>query len=241
MTNTQYTKKTNPKTAATNPLYVMAVGGSGAGQAVNSDGSTNVKITDGINTAGLIQMSGDSIQSNAIGTNSGSFGFVYNGTTWDRLRSANAANDNASGVGLLSNVPRMFNGSGLDRMYNNTQGTLLASLARTTGPSSPIQTNYNAKGVIIFLNVTAASGTGGLAVNINAVDPITGGQYGLNVSPAAVTAVGEYMYVLYPGATSSGNGVKQSTALPLPRQWQVYVSVGDASSYTYSIGYAYIL
>lgn len=132
-----------------------------------------------------------------------------------------------------------YNGTTYDRWRNNAEGTLLASAARTTTASSSNQTNYNARGVMIFLNVTVASGTGGLTVRINGIDPVSGALRGIPTAPTIVTAVGHYNYVMYPGA--SGGVVSSVSALPLPRSWMVQVSAGDASSYTYSIGYSLIL
>jgi len=58
----------------------------------------------------------------------------------------------------------------------------------TTGTSVGMNTNGFTTG-IIFLNVTAISGTA--TVNINAVDFLSGGKYGL-VSPLTITATGFY-------------------------------------------------
>lgn len=121
----------------------------------------------------------------------------------------------------------------------NTSGTLLTSQARTANPSSTPQTNYNARGVLITLNVTASSGTGGLTLRIQAQDPASGTFFNYNASPTAVTATGMYSYLLYPGI--SGGFTTQLTPIVLPKTWQIVVSHGDGTSYTYSVGYSYIL
>lgn len=141
-------------------------------------------------------------------------------------------------LNVASNM-KAFNGNGgFDRWRNNTQGTLLASAARTVTTSSPTQTNYNARGVIVTLNVTAASGTGGLQLDIMGYDPVTNTPYHINNAPTAVTATGIYTYVVYPGA--NGGNPTQTTSQPLPRSWYAFIYVNDASSYTYSVGYALI-
>lgn len=132
---------------------------------------------------------------------------------------------------------QVLNSSGAP--IENTQGTLLASAARTITITSPIQTNYNAKGIIVFLNVTAASGVGGLFTRVRVYDPVSNSAVYLNAQPAAVTATGMYTYVLYPGA--SGGAFTQITPAMLPRTWEVFVTPVDASSYTYSVGYSLIL
>jgi len=53
-------------------------------------------------------------------------------------------------------------------------GTALASAARTVSTlSSDIATN-GCKGIIVYLNVTAAAGVGGLRLNLLLKDPVTG-------------------------------------------------------------------
>jgi hypothetical protein len=136
---------------------------------------------------------------------------------------------------------QLFNGSTWDMVRNNTQGTLLASQARTGTTVTPNQTNYNAKGVLVFLDVTVASGTGGLTVYFEMIDPVTGKTAILNATPAAITATGSYMFELYPGNNAASNDVKQRTAGALPRVWNVKISHGDGTTYTYSVGYANIL
>jgi hypothetical protein len=130
----------------------------------------------------------------------------------------------------------------IERWRNNTQGTLLASGARTATTVSPVQTNHNAKGIIVFLNITLASGTGGLQVDIRGRDPVSNNPADLIPIPTAITAAGLYLYELFPGSSTAGvagaNKVQQRTQGVLPRSFDVAVLHGDASSYTYSLGYA---
>lgn len=114
----------------------------------------------------------------------------------------------------------------------------LPSAARTTAQTTGTFTNKTARGVLLFLDVTAASGTGGLQVQAQAVDPT--GQadvLAINSAPTAVTGTGLKLYAIYPGHSA---GATQSTSGVLPRLWNIKVSVGDSSSYTYSIAYQYI-
>lgn len=116
--------------------------------------------------------------------------------------------------------------------------SLLASAARTTAVTSASQTvrrNYASRGVLVTLDVTAASGTGGLTLSVNFVDPVTAKTVAIATASAAVTATGTKTYIVYPGAVVSGGSVTQAVQLPLPSHWNVSVAVGDASSYTYSV------
>jgi hypothetical protein len=123
-----------------------------------------------------------------------------------------------------------------DRWRNNADVTLISSGAQTTAQQSASQTNYNGGRVIVFLNVTAASGTGGLQLTIQGKDPTSGNWVNLTTLPTAVTATGMYVYELAPGDGAASGGVTQRTAGYLPRTWRVNIAVGDSSSYTYSVG-----
>ncbi len=168
--------------------------------------------------------------SNGNKANVGQFGSVdTNGYTSEQLAVAS--------FGLMYNDGTQS----YERVRNNTQGTLLASAARAAGTASPTMTNYNSRGVIVTLNVTAASGTGGLLLNVRGFDPVSGAWYRLTPDPSSVIAIGLYTYICYPGNPSSfSGGPSGATSNPLPRIWYVNVYASDSSSYTYSIGYALI-
>lgn len=134
-----------------------------------------------------------------------------------------------------------YNEATYDRWRNNTEGTLLASAARTETTVSSTQTNYNSRGVMLFFNVSVASGTGGLTLRLTGVDPVTGTHYSMLVSTAFITTGGR-SYIIYPGvSTAAVNDVTGTSSFMVPRQWGVRVVHSDASSYTYSIGYSLIL
>ena len=130
-----------------------------------------------------------------------------------------------------------YNGSTFDAVRNNIIGTWLASATRTATAVTPTLTNTSASQIIAFLNVTAASGTGGLQVEIQAQDPASGNWQGINAVPAAVTTPGLFAYAVL---ANTGANMTQVTAGSVPRTVRVEVVAGDASSYTYSLGYALI-
>jgi len=164
----------------------------------------------------------------------------WNGTTMDRVLASIAADAQAA-TGLLGAGNELFNGTNWDRQRNNQASNILPSAARTAGVDTATQINYNARGVIVFLVVTAASGSGGLSVAIQGADQ-AGNFVTLHTIAAAITATGTYAYELYPGvvATAPGN-LKLSWSGALPRSWRVEVTVGDSSSYTYSVNASLIL
>lgn len=119
----------------------------------------------------------------------------------------------------------------------NGETIALESAART---STTTTGSYVIAGqtLIVYLNVTAASGTGGLQVRILGVDPASGNTFALNAAPTAVTATGSYAYVIGRGITSYGGSVPATgiTATALPSTIKIQVTHSDSSSYTYSVG-----
>lgn len=142
-------------------------------------------------------------------------------------------------AGLIGAANLLYNGATFDLQRSNIEGVALASAARTAGINSADITNYNARGVVFFLNITAASGTGGLQVTLQAKDPMSGAYTQINVSPTAVVAAGLKYHVFYPGA--SGGNTTQTTGSVLPRIFRFTVLVGDATSYTYSLSYGLVI
>ena len=163
-----------------------------------------------------------------------------NGDYWT---SPNIVLDNTDGPELGSIATYRFNGTTYDRMYNNTQGILLASATRTASTPTQIMTNFNSIGVHIQLNITgvpASPSTGtGLAVVVRGYD-IIGNAYNINVTPSNVTAVGEYVYIVYPNSAGTTAQIQQSTSQALPRVWDTVVVVSTTDSYTYSLSYSLI-
>jgi hypothetical protein len=112
---------------------------------------------------------------------------------------------------------------------------LLKSQARTAATASPQQTSYVAHTARFYLNVSAASGTGGLTFQLRGYDKESGLSVVLFADTAAITATGTYVFEIAPsvGAASSGRRAVLSAFLPVT--WDVNIAVGDASSYTYSL------
>ncbi len=131
----------------------------------------------------------------------------------------------------------VYNGSTYDRLRNNTEGTLLDSAARTATTASADQTNYNAKGVRIFINATASAATPSVVFTIEVKDPVSA-KYTAVATSAAITGAGHTVVTVYPGITAAAN---VSISHVLGRTWRVTATAADADSLTYSVGYSYIL
>ena len=116
-----------------------------------------------------------------------------------------------------------------------TQRALLPSAARTATTACAQQTDRTQQVVRLYLNVTVASGTGGLQPQIRGYDRISGGAVALTTGGAAVTATGLYVYEMTYTPNAAAGNVKESVGRFLPVLWDVNVVHGDGSSYTYSL------
>ena len=142
---------------------------------------------------------------------------------------------------VLAVGPFLFNNTNWDRQRGNTELTLLASAARTATTNSSDQTNYNHRGVLVTLDVTAITDTPSIVLKIQAKDPVSS-KYETLLEAAAVTATGTHSYVVYPaGDMAAAEDVVEAQPFPLPRTWRVSVEHADTDSITYSVGASMIL
>lgn len=225
--------------------------GSGADGVYNDASATNPLPALLYDAAGSVLLPAASAladnMANPTTTRIGACLMMWDGIGWNRVITGFPNVDGYSagirGIVVLG-FNHQFNGTTWDRIYSNIEGTLLASAARTATTSSAAQTNRNAHGVMIFLNITIASGLGGIKIRLLGRDPVSGADVFLNADPTPITATGLYAYELYPAAGTAGvagaGNVQQRTQAVLPRTWLVQVTHMDASSYTYSVGYAQI-
>lgn len=115
------------------------------------------------------------------------------------------------------------------------QRLVLPSAARTATTKGQTFTDRWANGLRCYLNITAASGTGGLKVQVFAVDKYSGASTAISTGGTPTTATGLYVYELgLSDATNSGN-ILDCVSRPLPETWYAQVTAGDGSSYTYSL------
>jgi len=139
-----------------------------------------------------------------------------------------------------------FNGTSWDRWRSNIEVTVLPSATRTASGNSSLQTNYNAKGVILIINITAVSGTfaagEGLRIIIRGRDPASGVNVWLAYTDFFTSAVTRTL-LAYPGATDvQGIGALYANDVPLSRTWHVRYSItGTNPSFTFSVGAIYVV
>lgn len=167
---------------------------------------------------------------------------VFNGSTWDRMRSVGAGDGAATGVAAAGLY--YFNGSTWDRWRGPTvEQTALASAARTATTTANL--TLRGTGFVLFvLRITAASGTGGLKLRLG----LGNASYLVYTHSAAypttaITSTGRFGFLFGPGlrevAPSSGASgeINQHANTLAIRDVQLAITHDDGSSYTYQVTY----
>ena len=174
---------------------------------------------------------------------------LYRSGVWEQQRAVGGDAQDATGMAAAG--PMLYNDSSFDRQRGNTEGTLLASAARTATAAAPIQTNYNARGIRVWMKVTAKSAATTFYVVLHSARPTSGGasytdaEYTAFV-PTFAAGVNELcILTAYPGAVGvavAGAVSGQSAAsMPVGRSWWMQCVPSDANSVTYEVTYSYIL
>ncbi len=118
---------------------------------------------------------------------------------------------------------------------------VLASAARTAETlSNPFTNNYY-KGLLLVVDATIEVATAVLTPGIRVKD--ANGDYNTVYwdAAAAISAIGEYSYLFYPGLLAADYGGTEALSLPAPMEWKFIMAVGDADSMTYSVKGTYLL
>ena len=109
----------------------------------------------------------------------------------------------------------------------------LPLLARTANTASEQYRDDFSDSGIVYFNISAASGTGGVKVQIRGYD---GDNNAVVFFESAVfIATGVRTYVFGQGSWTAALGITAIAQVPLPQIFDVNVVVADASSYTYSV------
>jgi hypothetical protein len=138
-------------------------------------------------------------------------------------------------------MQQLFNGASYDRERNNVSISVEASSAKTAnGNSAAAIVNFNAKGVKLFLNISAVSGTSPtLVLKVQEQDPVSAAWFDLaGATTAALSISGLTKLEIYPGIPAVAN-VSVNNALA--RVWRlVWTITGTTPSFTFSVGAQYI-
>lgn len=161
---------------------------------------------------------------------------MWDGAAYRQKRSASGVGTDAvSGTVLPPAAGYVWNGATWDRERGNEERTLLASAARTVSTSSPTQTNYNARGALITIDVTAGTG---ISLTPSIIGYTTSGQWASLAAGTVITTATYWHYLIYPGTGAvnvNGSNFDKVSPFPLPRTWLVYLQHNNANSVTYSV------
>jgi len=126
-----------------------------------------------------------------------------------------------------------YNETTWDRFRGITARSLLASAARTAEATHVDQVNYNWRGLILTVSVTAQSG-GSITPKLQIKDSISGSYVTIWTATTPLTAVGVYSYIFYPGSLDLA-GFVEKVQTTIGRTFREATTHGNASSITYSI------
>lgn len=120
-------------------------------------------------------------------------------------------------------------------MIDRRSYTEYASAARTTAQTGTKRDGRNVRGLIIYLDITAAGAGGGLTVSVKGFSG-ENTAVAFMTAAAAAAAIGRFTYVLAPDdMVVTNSGVTLAVKMPVPFEYRVDVAVGNSDSYTYSI------
>lgn len=148
---------------------------------------------------------------------------MFDGTNWQTIKTANAGTDASSGTNQLSVGSDIYNGSNWDRQRSNTSVVVVAAGTTSTQTAVAV-TTYNARSLVLAINITAGAGT--LTVAINGVT--TSGYTYPILTSTALTGIADNTMRVFPGATPATNTAANDA---LPRSLQITYSVTGSVTY----------
>jgi hypothetical protein len=116
-----------------------------------------------------------------------------------------------------------------------TSRGLLPSAQRSANTSTAIQQDAYVTYVRAYLNVTVASGTGGLSVVFRGYDKYSGNSVELTTGGDAVSQTGTYAYEMGLSPSAAFGTLLDAASRSVPYRWDALVKHLDGSSYTYSL------
>lgn len=141
-------------------------------------------------------------------------------------------NDGVTAPTMLQILTGFYNGATIDQARGNMDTiTIINASNVTTTQTSGLQTNYNARGAIIVLDMIDASASPSITLSVLGVEPVTGTTWTI-LTGVAVTANGASVYRIYPGLIPISNATVNDI---LPRSWQIQVVANNANSATYMV------
>lgn len=142
---------------------------------------------------------------------------------------------------MLSIISKLLlhnsNGNIWEQFRNNDELIIFPSAVRNTSTTSEDFINHNARGVSIFINITAVPGVDTITPRLEWKDPASGVY--INVATGtARAAAGLFILTSYPGTGGTGG---QDFSRQLVRTWRLVMVHSAATNFTYSVGASYTL
>lgn len=135
-----------------------------------------------------------------------------------------------------------YNGSTFDRMRNNALELIAASAARTAVLTGADMVNFNARGLLVVVNVTARAAASTLQVEMQLKDPISGEYKQIWTAAGAInTADDTITFLFYPTVAGGADLYTETVDMVLPKYLRFVVTPNDANSVTYSVSAAWLL
>jgi hypothetical protein len=123
-------------------------------------------------------------------------------------------------------------------MQANTNVAAVPLVARTSGIATVAQTNLNAVGAYVLIDITAIAGGETVTMFIDILQP--DGTYTAIYQTAALNSIGLRKYLICPSAVDTGSQLTAVCQLPLPRTWRIRTLHAAGGSITYQIGVEYV-
>lgn len=165
-------------------------------------------------------------------------GWSNEANRWTNIRSAASNADALAAVGggnSLFPLPSLFNGSTFDRERGvvETDNYIAASLVSATQNGAD-RTNYNFRGLAIFVDVTARNGTSTITIALQTKDG-NGNYDTIWTAAAALSATGQAQYLIYPTAENTESWTEMANTVLGARTYRVIATYGGADTISFDV------
>lgn len=219
----------NGATVSLNPNAGVNLGNVGANSSTGSAVPTTafyMGVSDGTNLRGLSSVQAVADTTAGVGM-AAVGGYIYNGATWEKMRGD--LGDASPATGLLVDNSLNWNNATYDRQRNNITAAVVAAGTSSTQTGITF-TTYNAKRLMLLVNITSGAGSVTVAVNGTSAS-----SYSTNLlTSTALSGVATTALRIFAGATPAANLVANDT---IPRT----VSITATVSGTVAFGIDYLL
>ncbi len=192
---------------------------------------------------GFIALQGSTL-TNTDGSSNVSAPANFNLTQANSIAIQMGGSDAVTAANVLELVQGLYNGSTVDQQRGNQDNiTVINASAVTTTQTSSDQTNYNARGLIIVVNVTTLTGTSPtLTPKLQGKGRVSGQYFQIGAAISAINATGTFVYLFSVSAPAAAGGITATAAFPIPRTWNFVMTAGGTiTNATYTVEVLYLV